>query len=178
MSESATLARPYAKAAFEYAAEHNELDQWSGMLELLSAVGTDGRMSAALGNPGLTPQRRAELLLEVCGDDISDAGKNLVHLLAVNHRLGLFEDIFAAFQSLKSEHQKTVKVEVISAFPLENAQIEKLAAKLEQTLDRKVDIDVSVDRNLIGGVLIRAGDKVIDGTIRGRLQRLAESMHS
>lgn len=178
MSESATLARPYAKAAFEYAAEHNQLDEWSTMLGLFAAVGDNDQVASALGNPGLTPQKRAELVLEVCGDQVNPAGQNLVHLLATNHRLGLFADISASFEILKAEHQKSVQVEAISAYPLDRAQVDSLAAKLEQTLDRKVDIEVSVDQTLIGGVLIRAGDKVIDGTIRGRLQRLAESMHS
>ncbi len=178
MSETITLARPYARAAFEFAAERGALDQWAEVLGMLGAVALAPEIAPLLSDPAVTPKRRADILLEVAGGEVDEHGRNFVHLLAANRRLTLLPDIAAQYEVLKAEHEKAVQVEAISAFPLSAQQVGVISENLERKLQRKVNVEARVDESLIGGVLIRAGDKVIDGTIRGRLERLAESMHS
>ena len=178
MAELSTLARPYAKAAFQYALEHNALAQWSGQLATVAAVtGADG-MEAVLNNPSLTAGQQAGLVNEICGDELAGEVKNFVSILADNKRLALLPEISAQFELFKANQEKSVDVEVVSAFDLEEATAMRLAEVLGKKLEREVKVSTSTDRSLLGGVLIRAGDLVIDGSVRGRLNKLAEAMNS
>ncbi len=178
MAELSTLARPYAKAAFEYAREHNTLAQWSEQLATAAAVSADERITALLGNPALTAEQQAESLVQVCGDALGREVKNLVAILAANKRLPLLPEIHAQFATFKANQEKSVDVEVVSAFDLADAAVEKLAGALSKKLEREVKVSTTTDKDLLGGVLIRAGDLVIDGSVRGRLNKLAEAMNS
>lgn len=178
MAELSTLARPYAKAAFEYAREHNALAQWSEQLLTTSAVAADDGMAAVLNNPSLTDEQQAQTMIEVCGDVLGAEVKNFVSILASNKRLALLPEISSQFELFNANQEKSVDVEVISAFDLTEATTVKLADVLGKKLEREVKVSTSTDKDLLGGVLIRAGDLVIDGSVRGRLNKLAEALNS
>ena len=178
MAESITLARPYANAAFEVAAADNALAQWSQMLQTLAAVTSQPRISDLLKSPALTAEKQSEALLSICGDAISSKGSNMVRLLAENRRLALLPQISELFDALKAAREKSIDVEVTTAYALSDAVVAQLAKALEKRLDRSVKLHSTVDKQLIGGVVIRAGDTVIDNSVRGKLNKLAESLSS
>ena len=172
MAERATVARPYAKAAFEYASDAKAFDQWSRDFALATQIVADPRVAELIGNPGLTAADHASLVTDVAGDRLDPPFRNFVRVLAENHRLPLLPEIAAHFELLRSQVENTVDVEVISAVPLDAAQSQKLEQALDKRLRAKVRMKSSVDSSLLGGAVIRAGDLVIDGSLRGRLDRL------
>lgn len=178
MAELSTLARPYAKAAFEYARDKSELAQWSEQLATCAAVAADDGMGAVLDNPSLTDEQQANTMNEVCGDATGAEVKNFVTILSSNKRLALLPEIHSQFELFKASQEKSVDVEVVSAFDLNDATANKLADVLGKKLEREVKVSTSTDKDLLGGVLIRAGDLVIDGSVRGRLNKLAEALNS
>ncbi|HEY9035821.1 MAG TPA: F0F1 ATP synthase subunit delta [Pseudomonadales bacterium] len=178
MAEALTLARPYAKAVFEFAVEHNSLDGWSGMLAAITEAVTHAEMAAILSSPALSGEQQAALVADVCGGRINEKARNLVDALAVNKRLSLMPEVAELFERLRAERQKKVDVEVISAYPLTDEAVNKLVVALKRRLDREVNIQTTVDIALIGGAIIRAGDTVIDGSIKGRLSKLAEALNA
>ncbi|MBK6741218.1 MAG: F0F1 ATP synthase subunit delta [Haliea sp.] len=178
MAELSTLARPYARAAFEYARDSQQLPVWAQQLSTAAAVAADQRLKQVLSDPALTAEQQAKTLSDVCGDALGAHVRNFIGVLAVNKRLSLLPEIYSLFAQYKANQEKTVDVEVVSAFDLADATRDKLAAVLGKKLEREVKVRTSTDRNLLGGVLIRAGDLVIDGSIRGRLNKLAAAMNS
>jgi F-type H+-transporting ATPase subunit delta len=178
MAELSTLARPYAKAAFEYARDSQQLSQWAEQLATAAAVASDKTLEAALNDPSLTAEQQAKMLSDVCGDALDAHARNFIAVLAANKRLALLPQIYTLFAQYKANQEKTVDVEVVSAFDLAGDVRDKLAAVLGKKLEREVEVRTSTDRNLLGGVLIRAGDLVIDGSIRGRLNKLSAAMNS
>ncbi|MCV6627096.1 MAG: F0F1 ATP synthase subunit delta [Cellvibrionaceae bacterium] len=178
MAELKTLARPYAKAVFEYADGAGELTEWSNSLAVSAAVSQQDAMQATLANPSLTAAQKAEAFIAVCGDAISTKVNNLLNVLAENKRLALLPEITALFELFKSQREKAVDVRVETAFEMSGDLEAKLAKALSAKLDREVTVQSSVDQSLLGGVVVRAGDTVIDGSVRGRLAKLAEAMNS
>jgi F-type H+-transporting ATPase subunit delta len=178
MAELSTLARPYARAAFEFARERGELPTWSAQLASVATVTRDPVMAQVLSNPALTAEQQAQTLKDVCGDAINGHGQNFVSILASNKRLSLLPEISALFEQYKANQEKTVDVQVYSAFEVAEQTEQALARVLKTKLEREVKVDTVVDKALLGGVLIRAGDLVIDGSVRGRLNKLAEAMNS
>jgi F-type H+-transporting ATPase subunit delta len=178
MAELSTLARPYARAAFEYAVGKGELNSWSGALATAAAVSQDKRVATTLASPAHTAQQLADKMIELCGDDLADDHRNFIRVLAANKRLPLLPEICILFEQLKAEQERSVDVQVFSAFPLEGATEQTLAQVLSKKLEREVKVETEVDETLLGGVLIRAGDLVIDGSVRGRLNKLSEAMNS
>ena len=178
MAELTTLARPYAKAAFEAAVYKDELQKWSDMLNLLARVVSHPEVAGALSSPSLTAEKQAQIVIDLCGEEINDQVQNFVHILAENKRLSLLPQILALFEALKAEQEKTVDVEISTAFPLADEQEKKLAQAIKARLNREVKIHSEINKDLIGGMVIRAGDLVIDGSVRGKLRRLAEAMGS
>jgi len=176
MAELTTLARPYAKAAFEAAVEAGSLSEWSANLGLVSAVVNDMAVKAALSSPSLTGEQQATLVIDLCGDEIVGQVKNFIAILAENKRIPLMTEIVSLFEILKANQEMKVDVNVISAFPLSDANEKRLAAALKTKLQREVVLHSETDKSLIGGTVIRAGDLVIDGSVRGKLAKLAESM--
>jgi F-type H+-transporting ATPase subunit delta len=176
MSELSTLARPYAEAVFKRAQESNSSTKWFDMLAFLSIVTQDKEMLSVIANPKVSQEQLTTLVLDVCQDQLTDEGANFVKLLVQNERLILTPQIFELYESYKAEHEGYVDVEVISAFALSKEEQKKFATTLEKQLNKKVRITTSIDKNLIGGVLARAGDKVIDGSIKGQLQQLAKKL--
>ncbi|MBY4676563.1 F0F1 ATP synthase subunit delta [Marinobacterium arenosum] len=178
MAELNTVARPYTKAAFEYALEKGSLDQWSSMLVTAAAVTQDDRMTLVLGNPALTSEQKAEVVISVCEEQMDEAGRNFVFLLAENRRLALLPEIFAQFERLKANHNKSVDIDVTTAFELTEQQQQKLTQALGTKLGREVNLTAQVDKSILGGVVIRTEDLVIDGSVRARIAKLAEAMNS
>jgi F-type H+-transporting ATPase subunit delta len=176
MAERATVARPYAKAAFAYAREQGKLDQWSGWLGTASAVVQSDVYAAYQSSPGVQAKQLVELLAGVCGDALDGNGRALLDLLAENGRVGYLPEIAARFEELKAEDQNVADVEVTSAVALDEAQRERLAGALRTRLRRDVRLHCSVDPNLIGGAVVRAGDMLIDGSIASRLERLGTEL--
>ncbi|MDM1248637.1 MULTISPECIES: F0F1 ATP synthase subunit delta [Acinetobacter] len=172
MAELLTLARPYAKAAFAYASEQNATDTWSNALQLLSAAVQDEAFSAYLNRPELTPAEQVALFAKVLGNEQTAAVSNFLTLLADNGRLTLLPEVEAEFEQLKSQNNNTVDVVIESAFPLDSVQEQKLAHALEKRLNSAVKVTVEVNPALIAGVVIRAGDQVIDDSALSKLEKM------
>lgn len=178
MAELSTLARPYAKAAFNTALDNNQLDQWSTILSTLSAISEQETIRGLIANPALSAADKARALKDVVGDLLNEGTGNLLDVLAENRRLALLSEINEQFDALKAEHEKSADVLVTSAFSLSDSQQKTLTEKLTTKFGRKVSLTVNVDESLIGGVVIKSGDLVIDGSVRGKLAKLAEAMNS
>ncbi len=176
MAEAITIARPYAEAAFKLAREGNKLAAWAEMLEMLEAIVQDERVALLIGDPKIDGSRLESLMLDLCGDRIDGTCRNLVQLLIANHRLSLVPEIRDIFEQLKREQEGLLEAQIYSAFPLNDAQVAPLVSKLEAKYQRKVRAAVSVDPELIGGVKIVIGDKVIDATVRGRLNAMSAAL--
>lgn len=174
--ESNTLARPYAEAVFARAQESGQLDQWSGTLALLSQVVRDPAIAEVLSNPAVDQGERVRLLLEIGGDQFSAEAQNLVRVLVENQRLSVVPEIHSLFLEMKNAHEGVQEVEVVSAYPLEPELESELATALKRKLGREIQINSRQDPDLIGGVKIRAGDMVIDGSIAGQLARLTNEL--
>ncbi len=178
MAESITLARPYAKAAFEVALAAKELSDWSKSLQLLASVAANEAVRKKLLSPALTATQQAETLIGVCGDALSLKTQNLVRVLAENKRLTLLGEISELFDMLKANQEKSIDVELSTAFELNKDVVNKITQALQTRLNREIKLQTRVDKNLIGGAVIRAGDTVIDSSVRGKLTKLAEAMNS
>jgi F-type H+-transporting ATPase subunit delta len=176
MAEPSTVARPYAEAAFKLADEAGALARWSEMLGALAAVAEDPRVRQAAADPRLSDAQRAGLFIAVLGNRLTGEAENFVRVLAHNDRLELLREIRAQFEVLKDEREGVVEATVQSAFELTGAQLKDIVARLEKKTGRKVRPHVSVDRELIGGVKIMLGDKVIDGSARAQLAALEAAL--
>ena len=177
MAEITTVARPYAQAVFKRAQETGRLADWSSELQFAAAVALDPRMTDIIESNRLTKAELAELFIGVCAERLSDEGRNLVRLLAENRRLALLPEIAAVYEVLRAEAESTVEAQMVSAYPLDDAQRDRIAEALKARLGRKVTLSATVDESLIGGAIIRAGDLVIDGSVRGKLGRLASALN-
>ncbi|MBA1280481.1 MULTISPECIES: F0F1 ATP synthase subunit delta [Pseudomonadaceae] len=178
MINTQTLARPYAKAAFEFASAAGRIEAWSGMLSLAAVAVEVPDVAELLKNPRLTSENKVKTLVQLLGSDVDEAFRNFVSTLGDNDRLDVLPTIRELFEELKAEAEKTLDVEVQTAFELTPAQLQTLAAALSKRLDRTVNPQQVVNPALIGGVVIRAGDVVVDGSVRGKLSQLAESLKS
>ncbi|MDE0423080.1 MAG: F0F1 ATP synthase subunit delta [Gammaproteobacteria bacterium] len=176
MAEIATLARPYANAVFDLARSAGRMTQWSPMLGLLArAVETD-EVKDLVALPSLAPAVKARRLVELVREEIDDHCRRFVNVLADNHRLELLPEIAAQFEALKAEAEKTLDVEITAAVGLTDRQVDAYSTALRERFDQEVSVKVEVDPGLVGGAVVRAGDTVIDGSVRGRLTRLIESL--
>ncbi|GAA0860268.1 F0F1 ATP synthase subunit delta [Aliiglaciecola litoralis] len=177
MSELTTVARPYAKAAFDYAVENKAVSQWQDMLVFAGEVAKNDEMRKLLSS-AMAADKLAELFINICGEQIDLAGQNLVKVLAQNGRLKALPDIAVLFSEYKSEFDKEVDVEVTSAVKLTKKQQSDISASLETRLARKVKLNCNVDAAIVAGVIIKAGDTVIDGSVRSKLNRLSDALQS
>ena len=178
MAEPITLARPYAKAVFQVAAESNDLAGWSQMLRQIALVCKDERVATLLSSPVITAQEQAANLIDIFGDALTPAAQNVVKVLAYHGRLTLMAEIVELFEALRAQQEKSVDAMVTTAFEVNDATVDALAAALTKSLNREVKLVATVDPSLIGGAIIRAGDTVIDSSVRGKLKKLAESINS
>lgn len=173
MAEKVTIARPYAKAAFEHARERNALARWSELLATASAVVADPSVEKLLSSPRVTPAQLVELIAGVIGGSLDEQGKNFLNTLAQNRRLGLLPEIAVNYEKLRAEIEQIADVHVTSAIALNDTQRTRLTAALKKRLRREVRLHESVDSSLIGGAIVRSGDLVIDGSLKAGLDRLA-----
>ena len=178
MAELTTVARPYAKAAFQAALNDAALDEWSRMLALAAAVSRHERVQLLLKAPTLNSEQVAEAFIDVCNDELNDKGKRLVRLLSENKRIILLAEIARIYENLRAQQEKSLDVEVITPYEISSAVSNQLAAALKSRLQREVKLVARIDESLIGGAVVRAGDTVIDDSVRGKLAKLNESINS
>jgi len=176
VAERATIARPYAKAAFQYAQASKAFAEWSLGLKTASEIVADPRVASLTKSPQWSQADLVSIIADVAGEQLNPAMQNFVRVLAENHRLLLLPEISAHYEALRSAVENTVDVEVVSAVPLDAAQTSKLQQALSTRLKRQVRMRNSVDAALLGGAVVRAGDLVIDGSLKGRLERLATEL--
>ena len=176
MAERTTTARPYAKAIFALARQGNTLAATSASLIRAAEVVADPRVHDLLGSPHVTSTQLAEFVTGVTGAGLDEYGRNFITLLAQNRRLGFLPEIAALFEQMKAEVENAVDVEVVSATALSSDQESRYAAALQKKLGRSVRLHTRVDGSLLGGAVLKAGDLVIDGSIMGRLERLATEL--
>ncbi len=176
MSEPLTLARPYAQAAFSVAREAGSLGFWSELLAAAALLVRSPEMGALIGSPKLPRERLVGLMTELLGVTGSGEAGNFLSLLAENRRLPLLPEIARHYEALRAEAEQTVKARLTSAVPVDDAARTRIAQALERRLGARIELECVVDEALIGGAVIRAGDLVIDGSVRGRLTRLATAL--
>ena len=176
MAELATIARPYAEAAYRLAKEGNSLQAWSDTLNLLASVYQDPQMQAAIANPKVTSADIEKLLVAICGERIDDIARNLIRLLMHNRRLPVLVEIRDLFEQLKLEDEGKLDAKISSAFPMEDAQRDQVVKLLSSRFKRKINATVTVNPDLIGGIKVEVGDKVWDASVRGRLQTMAATL--
>lgn len=177
MSNLTIVARPYAKAAFDFAVAQNALAAWADMLFFAAEVAKDNAVAERL-HSNSAAEAQAAFFIQVCGEQLNTHGQNLIKVMAENQRLLALPEVFAEFLLLKAEYDKETTVDVVSATVLSQAQQDKLVAALSQRFARKVKLNCSVDPTVVGGMLIKAGDLVIDGSVRGKLDRLTTALQS
>ncbi|MGE9553338.1 F0F1 ATP synthase subunit delta [Erwinia amylovora] len=177
MSEFTTVARPYAKAAFDFAVEHQSVDRWQQMLAFATEVASNEQVAELLSG-ALAPESLSAQFIAICGSQLDEAGQNLIKVMAENKRLPALPDVLAQFILLRAAHDATAEIEVISSTTLSDEQLTKISTAMEKRLSRKVKLNCKIDKSVMAGVIIRAGDMVIDGSVRGRLERLADVLQS
>jgi len=176
MAEKATTARPYARAAFGFAQQHGRLAQFSALLAAASAVVADERVARLIGNPHVPTAELVQLVAEAAGEAADEHGRNFLRTVAHNGRLALLPEIAAQFETLRAEVENVVDVELVAAMQVEPAQQDRLLQALRRRFGREVRLHTRIDASLIGGAVVRAGDLVIDGSLKGRLERLSSAM--
>jgi F-type H+-transporting ATPase subunit delta len=175
MSEANTIARPYAQAAFEVAQKQTDLKSWSAVLQTLSDLLANAEVKAVVSSPRVKHSQVEGLMLELAGK-LNKEQSNFVRVLAQSGRLAVVAEIATMFEALRAEAEKSAQVTVSSAFALNDEQQQKIAAALKVRLGRDIKLSCNVDKALLGGILIRMGDKVIDGSASTRLAELAYAL--
>lgn len=176
MAEKTTIARPYAEAIGEMAKAQGDYKSWSDMLAVATELAANDDMGKLIGNPNVTREQLVDIFNDVCGDKLNQQGKNLIALLAENDRLNVLAEIAALYEELRASAEGAIQAEVTSAMDLSDAQQSAIAAALQKRLGREVTLVSKKDESLIGGVIIRAGDLVIDGSAAGKLAALGTTL--
>jgi len=180
MAELVTIARPYAEAVFKLAREANALAAWSDALANLDGVVGNAEVQVRISDPNVSAQQLEDLVLGVIGDkldaSIAGAARNFVQVLVSNGRLEVTPQVRVLFEGLKREQEGVLEAHIVSALPIGEAEVKPLVAALEAKYKRKVTVKVDTDPSLIGGVKIVVGDKVIDATVRGKLDTMAAAL--
>lgn len=176
MTDFTTAARPYANAVYDLASESGDLDAWTDALANIANVVADAQVQALLNSPEMDRQQKSELLLKVIGDNINDQQKNLVRLMTENGRLQLLPDVLSQFEAARAKADNKIEAEVVSAFKLTADQTKKLVNTLKNKLGCDITLTTTVDESLIGGVVIKAGDIIIDASMKSQLDSLALSL--
>lgn len=177
MAEFATLARPYAEAVIALAKDGGTFDNWSNDLQFLAAVVQTPEFIQVINNPRVDDATLTRLLLDISEGQVSDLAKNLVRVLIDNGKIRLMSYIATEFDKLKAQHQGYIKVDILSTYDVTPEQQQALQTALQQRFGKAVQMNMRTDEALIGGWLIRAGDQVIDASVRGRLQQLGQQLH-
>ncbi len=178
MAEAITVARPYAEAVYKLAIANDSLAQWSKMLQLAAAIAEDAQMKLLIGNPVISAKQLGELFLEIGRNKFNTEARNLVMLLTENKRVTVLSQISQLFEQLKAQHEGVLEARIVSAFAMESKQLKKLIDDLEQKFKRKIEAQVSVDPELIGGIKVEIGDEILDASVRGKLEAMAVALKS
>ena len=176
MSSLTTLARPYAKAAFELAQAESNLARWDEMLALASSLATDESMAGLLESPHVSSGQAQQIMSEAAGEAFNDRFRDFLTVLAANRRLPLLPEIGVLFQRLRAEAEKRLNVRVVSAVAMDEDQAGRMKVALARRFEREIELDNEIDTSVIGGAVVYAGDQVIDGSLRGRLQKLSNKL--
>jgi len=176
MSEYTTAARPYAKAAFEVAQAESKQAEWLDALQLINAIVCNDEFASIIDSPKMGAAEKGDVLIDICADKLSDTQKNFIRALAENSRLVLMPEIAVLFEALKAEAESTVDATATSAYPLSDAQVKSMTEALKKKLGCDVSLTTEVDASLIGGVVIRAGDLVIDGSTQAKIGSLTHAV--
>lgn len=176
MADFTTAARPYANAVYDIANETATLGSWSDALANLANVVNDAQMSELLNNPEMGKEQKGELLIEVLADKLNEQQQNLVKLMAENGRLVIMQDVQEQFEVTRAKAENKVEAEVVSAFELSAQQTDELINTLKNKLGCDITLTTTVDESLIGGVVIKAGDTIIDASMKSQLDSLALSL--
>jgi F-type H+-transporting ATPase subunit delta len=177
VAETATVARPYAEAAFELADKSGALADWSMALSNLALAAGNPQVHSLLGNPRVTAAQLVDMLVSSAGS-VSAEVKNFVAALAENKRLEALSEIQQQFEQLRAEREGTVDARIETAFALDDAALAGLVSDLERRFKRKVKPEVVVNGELIGGARVTVGDQVIDGSVRGKLEAMSAGLAS
>ena len=178
MAEISTLARPYAQAIFNLANASNTLKAWSETLALLAEVAANTDMIEIINNPDISIEQRVTLFTDICKDQLDEQGINFIKLTAENNRLEIMPAIAQSFEAMRAEEEGSIEAQVISAYAVNATQKKSIAAALKEKLGREVTITTKTDKSLLGGVIIRAGDMVIDGSVKTQLEKITHSLLS
>mgnify|MGYP005992373235 CR=1 FL=1 len=177
MSELTTVARPYAKAAFDFAVESQAVSSWNDMLIFATAVAKNDDIVSFLAGSH-SPDVTSDLFIKVCGEQLNEQGQNFIKVLAENGRLVAIPAVAELFAELKAQYENEIEVEITSATEMNDVQTKSLVDALEKRLARKIKLNCNIDSAVVGGLYIKAGDTVIDGTVRGKLERLSTVLQS
>jgi len=176
MAEAITVARPYAVAIWRHADAAGKADLWSDMLQLMADIVGDETMAAIVADPRVGTDRLSQLMLDICGGRINDSAESLIKLLVENGKLSLMPEIATVFAALKSEAGGAVDATLQTAYPV-NAKFEQaIAAAMQKKLNREVNFTTEEDKSLLGGVIVRVGDMVIDASVKGQIESLANDL--
>jgi F-type H+-transporting ATPase subunit delta len=178
MAELATIARPYAEAAFEIARDGQVLPAWSDMLRFAATIVSDPRVAEALDNPRLDAAAKESLLLSIGGDRFSGEARNFIRVLVEAERIALLPQIAAMFETLKNQAEATARATIESAFELTDAQVAELRSALEKRFGKKIETTVTVNRDLIGGARVTVGDAVLDGSVQAKLAAMRAALRA
>lgn len=170
-----TIARPYSEAVFAQADKESSIDSWSEALVFLNTLISDEQVQTLIGSPSHSDAQVQDVLLSVASD-LSETQQNFIKLLVQNKRLDVVSEIASQYEALRAQHENRVQVEVTSAYALSDSEIAEISKSLETKLSSKVDIKTAVDEDLVGGVVIRAGDMVIDTSVRGQVEQFSQSL--
>ncbi len=173
MSQTLTLARPYARAAYQAARDTGSTGDWSQALAFAARVAADPKVNDLLGDPRLT---RADAVKLLSPEHASEAVRNFLGLLAQNGRLKLLPEIAGLFEQFRAEAEKIVRAKITSAAPMTQAEVDTLVSALKRRFGREVEVESSIDESLIGGAVIDTGELVIDGSLKGKLSRLESAL--
>lgn len=176
MAEAITVARPYAQAAFDEAHELGELKSWSDILQSVAQAVINPEVRAIITSPRMVKSQLVDLMLALSSGKVSENQRNFIKLLIEGQRLTLLPEIVMLFEVMRAEAEKNVDVVVTSAFDLSEAQKQKITVALKKRMGREIRLSCETDRKLLGGIIIRAGDKVIDGSARTHLSELANAL--
>jgi F-type H+-transporting ATPase subunit delta len=176
MSSLTTLARPYAKAAFELAQADQALARWDDMLSMVSGIAGEESMASLLESPHVSGAQAGKIITDTAGEALDDRFRSYVSVLAANGRLSLLPQITTLYRQLREEAEKRLSVTVVSAVPLDDDQAGRIRDALASRFDREIELENEIDARVIGGAVVYAGDQVIDGSLRGRLQKLSNSL--
>jgi len=177
MLEKTTIARPYAQAAFEQASEEKALTGWSKALSLLAAITSDEQMQALMRDPRVSSEQLQNLIIDLVGDALGKTSTNFVKILVESHRLPLCQEISQLFEEKKADAEKHASIHVTSAYEMDESEKKKIAEAMKKKLGRSVEVTAELDPVLIGGMVVKSGDMVIDLSIRGRLKTMANEFN-